>query len=427
MSDQIFTLLLAVFGVASVCSPIVSRAQSPETLAQTSVTARWVGTWATASMAIPNAAGALGSPELLYQTVHVSRGGSMVRITLTNELGTDPLQIDAVAVSLRGKGGEPLTAATLAFSGQPRVSIPPGAVAVSDPVALQLPSSADLDINLSLPAQRQATVTAHDVGLETNYEVAGETLASTPPASATVIRQWRFLKNVEVLTSGQSRKSAAIVAFGDSITDGYRSTPGANHRWPDELAARLQADPQLRATGVLNAGISGNRLLHDGTGPSALARFDRDVLSQDGVRYLIILEGINDIGNSTRAGESDAPVTAGKIIAGYIQLVERAHAHGILVYGATITPFLGAGYQTAAGEAMRQTVNSWIRTPGHVDGIIDFDEITNDPKKPGHLLPAYDAGDHLHPSDTGYKAMGDAIDLQLFSREHSSRRKPRAR
>lgn len=383
--------------------------------ASTSATARWVGTWAAAPIAVPNAAGTVAGKEQLYQTVHVSRGGASVRVTLTNELGTDPLTVDGARLALRGRDTQPLPGSErpLTFAGQSATVIPAGAVAVSDPVALPLAPSSDLEINLSLPAQPQHTVTAHLLGLQTNFLANGESLTSTPPGGARPLMQWQYLKNVEV--AEPAGHGAAIVTVGDSITDGNRSTPDTNRRWPDVLARRLQADPGMRGLSVLNEGISGNRVLHDGTGPNALARFDRDVLSQDGVRYLIVMEGINDIGRTAQPRNPDDGVTLEAILAGLTQLIERAHAHGILVYGATLTPYLGAGYASPAGEMMRQAVNTWIRTGGRFDGVIDFDKITGDPADPGHLLPTFDSGDHLHPSDAGYRAMADGIDLHLFT------------
>jgi lysophospholipase L1-like esterase len=208
---------------------------------------------------------------------------------------------------------------------------------------------------------------------------------------------------------------AAIVAFGDSITDGARGTPNTNMRWPDELARRLQADKKFSGLGVLNEGIGGNRVLHDGTGPSALARFDRDVLAQAGVKYLIVMESINDIGVGTRLNNPYDTVSADDLIAGLQQLVERAHIHGIKVFGATLTPYVGAGYQSPAGETIRTAVNDWIRSSKSLDGVIDFDMTTRDPNDPSKFSPAMDSGDHLHPGDAGYKAMGEAIDLKLFT------------
>jgi lysophospholipase L1-like esterase len=211
------------------------------------------------------------------------------------------------------------------------------------------------------------------------------------------------------------------VTFGDSITDGYGVTTNGNNRWPDILATRLQADPRTRGMGVLNAGIGGNRLLLDGLGPNAMARFDRDVLNQASVRYVILLEGVNDLGTLTRdqpaSPEAHAALVAG-MIASYDQMIRRARERGIKVYGATVMPFGGSGYYhpDASNEQDRQAVNAWIRTPGRFDAVIDFDRLMRDPANPGKLAPAYDSGDGLHPSLAGYKAMADAVPLDLFTR-----------
>jgi lysophospholipase L1-like esterase len=351
----------------------------------------------------------------LRQLVHVSIGGQGFRVVLTNEFGTDPLNVTAAQVSLIGADakssapGIPLT-----FSGSPSMILPPGAIAVSDPVAAKLPALSDLVISLYLPAQTLNILSQHNAAFTTNYEAAGNQLAAADLTAPKENGSWRFLKAVEVEAPSAS---AAIVAFGDSITDGSGSTKNANARWPDELARRLQADKKTNGLGVLNEGIGGNRILHDGTGPSALARFDRDVIDQAGVRYVVILESINDIGHIARnPTPGDPAVTADELIAGLQQLILRAHTHGIKIIGATLTPFTGAHYFSPEGEIMRQTVNAFIRKPGNFDGVIDFEAATKDPANPGMYLPAYDHGDHLHPSDAGYKAMGDSIDLKLFEK-----------
>ena len=395
--------LLAATLVLPLALPQAARAQQS-----------WTGTWGAASSAVVNESGSLPEPITYREVVHVSRGGRAVRVTFTNELGTDPLRIAGAQIGLRAVGGDvvPGSDKPLLFGGQTSIEIPPGAVAVSDAAEMKLAPLTDVAVTLLLPQQPLHIVTAHPLALTTNYAARGDALTSPTLTQPTPIMQWRFLKNIEV--SGGS-SGAAIVAFGDSITDGHASTPDANRRWPDELAKRLQADKRLNGLGVLNEGISGNRLLHDVSGPNALARFDRDVLSQSRVRYLVLLEGINDIGRTAQPRKPGEEVTAQQIIWGYEQIIERAHAHGIKVYGATLTPFLGAAYATPAGETMRQTVNAWTRTPGHFDGVVDFDQITRDPAHPGTFLSTYECGDHLHPSDAGYKAMGDSIDLQLFT------------
>jgi len=375
---------------------------------------RWVGTWATAPYAAANN-GALGSADItLRQIVHVSLGGSRVRIVLSNEFGSDPLTIGAAHIALSAGGSEIRLASAnaLTFSGKSSITIPPGAVAISDPADLKLPALSDLAVSIFLPAQPITQLTRHNFAAQTSFLAPGNVVGEKTLADAKTFTTWDFLKDVDVLAS---TNSAAIVTLGDSITDGARGTIDTNGRWPDELARRLQHDKKTEVLSVLNEGIGGNRVLHDNTGPSALARFDRDVLAQAGVKYLIIMEGINDIGNATSPTAPKDPVTADDLIAGLQQMVERAHVHGIKVIGATLTPYVGAKYQSAAGETIRVAVNDWIRSSKSLDGVIDFDMATRDPSNPSQFLPVMDCGDHLHPGDAGYKAMGDSIDLKLFT------------
>ena len=378
----------------------------------------WVGTWAAASVAVPNDEGMGATGTTLRETVHVSLGGKLVRVTLSNEFGTDPLTIGEAHIALSAaKPGVPSpdialsTANALTFGGSAATTIPPGGVAVTDPVSLALSPFADLDVSLFLPAQTLHTLTGHGFANQTSFTAPGNAVSARTFPSTTPLAKWRFLKAVEVLVPASA---ASIVTFGDSITDGVGSTRDANSRWPDLLALRLQADKRTAQLGVLNEGISGNRVLHDDAGPSALARFDRDVLAQEGVKYVVLMESINDIGQGTKIEGAHDIVTAQDLIAGLGQLATRAHAKGLKVIGATLTPFVGAGYQSPAGETMRQAVNDWIRTTHDLDGVIDFDKATRDPANPTVLLPANDSGDHLHPSDTGYKTMADFIDLALF-------------
>jgi lysophospholipase L1-like esterase len=377
----------------------------------------WVGTWATSPMAAKNPEGKFGAPgtdgTTLRELVHISIGGPSVRVILTNEFGLDPLTIGAAQIAL-SSGTSTITAGSstpLTFGGKPSIIIPPGALIVSDPVPLKVAPASNLAVSLFLPDQPVNQLTLHPFADQTNYLVPGNVVSAPSLDSPQTFFTWDFLKGVDVAAD---EKSASIVTFGDSITDGAHSTRDANARWPDVLATRLLANKKTANLGVLNQGIGGNRVLHDTTGPSALARFDRDVLAQAGVKYLVIMESINDIGHATDPTKPYDVVAADDLIAGLSQLATRAHTHGIKVYGATLTPFVGAKYQSPAGEEMRQAVNKWIRTTNLLDGVIDFDKVTTDPTRPGMFLPLDDSGDHLHPGDAGYKAMGESIDLNLF-------------
>jgi lysophospholipase L1-like esterase len=351
----------------------------------------------------------------LREIVHVSIGGPQLRVVFTNEFGTDPLTIGAAraGVSEGGSGVNQVSSADLTFGGRPQVTIPPGALVVSDPVSIGLPAGSDLAISFFLPAQTIHQLSQHGGADQTSYTSPGNVVGAKTLDAPGEIRSWPFIKAVDVKAPAQS---AAVVAFGDSITDGAYAANNQNARWPDELARRLLADKRTAGIGVLNEGIGGNRILHDNTGPSALARFDRDVIAQAGVKYIIILEAINDIGHAYDPNRTYDVVSAEDLIAGYEQMTERAHMHGIKVYIATLTPYIGAKYASPAGEQVRTTLNNWIRTTNKIDGFIDFDKATQDPAHPDTFLPAYDHSDHLHPSDPGYKAMGDAIDLKLFTK-----------
>jgi lysophospholipase L1-like esterase len=402
-----FLLLLSLCAFA----PSIAIAASPAD--------HWVGTWAASPMAAKNPDAKFGAPgtdgTTLREIVHISIGGPSVRVILTNEFGLDPLTIGAAQIALSSGTSTitPGTAAALTFGGKPSITIPPGALAVSDPVPLKVAAASNLAVSLFLPDQPVNQLTFHPFADQTNYLVPGNVVTAASLDTPQTFFTWDFLKGVDVTAEN---KAASIVTFGDSITDGAHSTRNANARWPDVLARRLQADKKTAHLGVLNQGIGGNRILHDTTGPSALARFDRDVIAQTGVKYLVIMEGINDIGHATDPTKPYDVVTADDLIAGLTQLATRAHSHGIKVYGATLTPFVGAKYQSPAGEEIRQTLNKWIRTTDQFDGVIDFDKVTTDPTHPGMFLVLDDSGDHLHPGDAGYKAMGESIDLNLFTK-----------
>jgi lysophospholipase L1-like esterase len=384
---------------------------------------RWVGSWAAAQQ-IPEPRNALATDDLrdatLRQIVHLSIGGPEIRVRVSNRFGHAPLELTSVhiskSVSAASSRIDPTTDKALTFSGSASVIIPAGADYVSDPVAFPVAALSDLAITLHVndpPAEQ----TGHPGSRATSYLVHGDRVAAAEFSDAKKIEHWYFISGVDVATHSPA---ASIVVLGDSITDGHGATTDANNRWPDVLAKRLQAAGATQPLGVLNQGIGGNRLLLDGLGPNALARFDHDVVAQSGARYLIVLEGVNDLGTLTRDGEvprEQHELLVRRIIAAYQQIIARAHAHGIDVFGATILPYTGSQYYHPgpSNEADRQAVNAWIRAPGHFDAVIDFDKVIRDPQHPEQMLAAYDSGDHLHPSPAGYAAMAEAVPLSLFA------------
>ncbi len=337
---------------------------------------------------------------------------------LSNAYGTRKLVVGAAHVALRSKGPSivPESDHALTFNGSPSTTIAVGALVVSDPVDLDVPPLADLAISVYLPGDVPETfqVTGHGNAHQTNYlsPPGDHTATSDMPVKETT-EAFLFVSGVEVLAPPEA---GGIVALGDSLTDANISKLDANHRWPDELARRLVARTGGRPMGVMNQGIGGNRILHDVRGDSALRRFDRDVLAQPGVTHAIVLLGINDIRNRTqKPGEF---VTAEEMIAGLQQLAVRAHARGLTIFGGTLLTFenetFNPGFYTSEGEAKRQAVNAWIRKGGAFDAVVDFEAALRDPNHPTQMLPVYDCGDHLHPSDTGYLRMGEIVDLSLF-------------
>jgi len=379
----------------------------------------WISSWTASPQAPRGVMPTSFSNRTIRQVVHLSLGGNKIRLRLSNEFGTKPVLIGAASVAMAGAGSDIVSASLrpLTFGGSKSVIIPPGAPALSDPVELNVAPLSDLAVSLYLPAATDLA-TVHATGLQTAYvSAAGDFTAGSEFPVVDRFANRFFLASVMVEPSSAAR---AIVTFGDSITDGTASTVNANGRWPDVLARRLKEAGVAAA--VQNQGIAGNRVLSDGAGISALARFERDVLSQPGVSHVVIFVGINDIGWPGTAIEPNGIVrTADEIIAGYKQLIERAHLRSIKIIGIPLTPFENAlagtpnqGYFTPDKEAKRQAVNNWIRTSGAFDGIIDFEPVLADPTRPAAIAAAYDSGDHLHPNDAGYKAMGEAIDLKLF-------------
>jgi lysophospholipase L1-like esterase len=391
--------------------------------AQQRSTDRWIGTWATAP------AGVADTPQQFdNQTVRLivrtSAGGERLRVRISNTFGAEPLMIGAAHIARRAANAtiRPDTDRALTFGGRSSFAVPVGALVLSDPVSLAVPAGSDLAVSIYLP-RRTVEMTTHFSAFQTNYvSSAGDFAAAETFQPSATITTWPFLTGVDVVVASQP---AAIVAFGDSITDGASSTRDANRRWPDLLAARLRERPDLHHLGVLNQGIIGNRILHPTEtqfgnlfGPAGLARFDRDVLAQAGVQYVIVLLGINDIGHPGANAPASDEVSPDDMIAGYRQFIERAHEKGVAVFGATLLPFEDttiARFYSVEKEAKRQAVNRWIRTGGAFDAVIDFDQVIRDPARPTRMLLKYDSGDHLHPNDAGMAAMANAIPLDLFT------------
>jgi lysophospholipase L1-like esterase len=392
----------------------------------------WVPTWAAAPQqplalvrrppaANGNQQGALAMEpvkgfhdQTLRMIAHTSIAGRRVRIELSNAYGAMPLAVGGAHIALRSKDSAivPDSDRALTFGGRPACKIPPGAVMLSDPVDLAVPKLGDIAVSLYLPNDT-GSPTMHALGLHTTYiSKSGDVTGAPAMNDAETSQSIYWLSRVDVLAPANA---AALVTFGDSITDGATSTPDTDRSWPSYLARRLAANPRTANIAVINEGISGNRVLHDFVGTNALARFDRDVLSQPGVRWVMILEGINDIGFPARPGATpEDSITADDLIVGLKQMVDRAHEHGIKVIGCTLTPFSGAAYYSEIGENMRDAVNRWIRTGGAFDAVVDFDAATRDPENSKVFRAGYNTSDHLHPNDAGYKAMADAVDLAIF-------------
>lgn len=391
--------------------------------AQSKGAEHWVPTWTTAVVARPSVlpppaanAPAVNPPPLtpdnqtLRQIVRTSIAGNRLRVVFANTFGTAPLNIGGASIALRGNESEIVSSSLrkLNVNGSPTFRIPAGAVILSDPVDIQVSARTDLAIDIFVPdnlGTGSSPITMHNGANQTSYAAAGNHVGESMLAGGSITRSWFLLSRVDVSTV---TPAGAIAAFGDSITDGARSTPDTNNRWPDHLARRLP--PGLA---VMNVGIAGNRVLSEGNpnvGVNALARFDRDVLAQPGATHVIVMEGINDIRNMGMNGYA----TAEDLITAYRQMIDRAHARGLRIYGATLTPCEGDALMTAEGEAKRKVVNQWIRTGGMFDGVIDFDAVVRDPAAPTKIKAEFDSGDHLHPNDAGYKAMGESIDLSLF-------------
>jgi len=411
---QAFKIVLLVLSAAWIAPQCLSQSK-PEGQV-------WVASWAAAQQ-IPEPQNALPADELRDATVrqifHLSLGGAMVRVHISNAFGTESLHFTSVhiakPVSISSSAIQPGSDRTLTFNDAESMTIPPGAEYVSDPLAypVEALSSVAITFHLDSPPARE---TGHPGSRATSYVVHGDFAGAATFSEPKPVDHWYQISEIDVLSDAGT---GSVVALGDSITDGHGATTNGNDRWTDVLAARLAGSATTRNIGVVNEGIGGNHLLTDGLGPNVLARFDRDVLAPAAVRWVIVFEGVNDLGGLARNGEvspADHADMVKRVIAAYQQILVRAHEHGIRVIGATITPYTGSDYYHPGplSEADRQAVNAWIRATGHFDAVVDFDAIVRDPQRPDHLLPAFDCGDHLHPSPAGYRAMGEAIPLSLF-------------
>jgi lysophospholipase L1-like esterase len=412
-------VLPVLVSLAVVATTLVARqAVAPAAEVGRPGSQQWVGTWASSPVRGTTATTCPGGDagitnQTVRNIVFASVGGSQVRVRLTNAFGTAALTVGSASVAVAGSGAaaEANTMRALRFGGKPGITIPPGAEAVSDPVALSVHALQDLAVSVFIP-QLTGPATIHSLAVQDNFvSTPGDHSTEVGASSfATTISCWMFVDGVDVPAT--ALVSGSVVAFGDSITDGLRSTVNANKRWPNDLARRLNAR-HGRTLSVVDQGISGNRVLADGAGVSAQARLDRDLLTQSGAQVVIFLEGINDIGFADLG--LSPPVTADDIIAGYRQIITRCHDAGLTVVGGTLTPFKGVpGYWNESGEQIREQVNQWIRTSGAFDAVVDFAAVTADANDPQVFNPVYDSGDHLHPNDAGYQAMADAIELALL-------------
>lgn len=390
----------------------------------------WVASWGAGQAQI--AGETIPADGVTYRNVvRMSLGGERARVVLSNRFSTQPLKVGAVTIGPAGADGT-MNAKSLkkvTFGGKAAIVIAPGATIFSDPTTVDVPKLGDVAVSTFLPAQTVATYTGHALSHSTNYRAAGNRVSAAAMPGATRTKPWLVLVGIDVWAPA---KAGAIVTFGDSITDGAGTSNNANHRWSNHLAKRLQSEPGYRHLAVVNAGIGGNRILHDGGQPDArggkheagIDRWPYDALERSGAKFIILLEGVNDIGRSSiiregkggprQARSPEEPVTADDLIAAMTKMIDQAHAKGIKVIGATLTPYGGANYERSDGQETRSKINAFIRTGGKFDGVIDFDRATHDPAHPDRYLPAYNDKDHLHPNDAGTQAMADSIELRLF-------------
>ena len=414
---------VAVFGL--ITSVLLAAAS-----AQKENPGHWVSGWSTAVHAPLPFPGLPPSPTFENQTVRMivrpTIGGQKFRVRFSNAFGSSPLEISSAHVALAQENGKtvPGSDRKLTFGAEPSVKIPPGAPMMSDPIQLTVPAFAEIAISIFLPGKSPA-LSVHFWAQHDSYiSGPGDFTGAVTIPNPTVEKSWYWLEGIDFWAPTQT---AAVVTLGDSITDGAGAKQGEYGDWPDQLGKRLASAGGPSNLAVDNEGIGGNRILYDGAGVNALARLDRDVLSQPGVSDLIVLEGINDIGwpHMKPRPTKDSPpvevtpfaaqtVTAKQLMQALQQIIDRAHEHGIRVFGATLTPYEGADYFSEDGEAIRQAVNQWIRSSGAFDGVFDLDAAVRDPSHPSRFRDDYQSGDHLHPSTAGYKAMAEAIDISML-------------
>jgi len=388
---------------------------------------QWIGSWGASPLPPSAAAGPFPATpsfdgQTVRQTLRLSVGGERLRLRFSNEFGTKPLSIGSARVALLDANGQPRpeTSRVVTFGGRTNAVIATGAPLLSDAIELRVGDLELVSLSLYFP-QPTGPCTCHSTGMQDAQISSRGDFTNVSFQPVQTIQARAFISGVEVWAD----RASTVVVLGDSISDGVGSTPNANKRWPDLLAERLSARRSRERFGIVNEGISGNRVLSDGAGVSALARFDRDVLAVPGATLVIVFEGVNDLGFAFGTFDgplaalrstmpSGAAVSAETMIAGYRQLIARAHSKGLKIYGATIAPYEGASYYSAAGETIRQDINAWIRTSGEFDGVLDFDAVLRDPAKPTQIKEGWHAGDHLHGSDAGYRVLADSIDLTLF-------------
>jgi len=400
-------MAVIVLSLSSTSTQCFSQAKSTAAAATT-----WVGTW-TAAPQLVEPGNMPPSPGLtnnsLRQIVRVSIGGDTLRVRFSNEFSTSAVTMNSVQIAA-STGGDTIDVSTnreLKFRGSPAVTMDGGTAVISDPIAFRLTPRMDVALTIYF-GQTSATVTGHPGSRTTSYLIDGNTTSTTDFTGAVTTDHWYTINAIDVLAPSTA---ASVAILGNSITDGRGSKTNLQNRWPDVLSEALLKDSTTRHVGVLNLGIGGNCVLAGGLGPTAVSRYDRDILGQSGVRWAIICEGVNDIGGVTSAG--GAATVSNNLINAYRQMILKAHASNIKIYGATIMPFKGNAYYNQYSESCRSTVNQWIRTPGNYDACIDFDKVMRDPQDTLRLVSTYQ-NDGLHPDTTGYRTMGQSINLTLF-------------